>query len=43
MLLCDPPTGALYKSLIESGIAPAFGPGNGFDAYNRQSSFTLSV
>jgi Zn-dependent M16 (insulinase) family peptidase len=42
-LLCDPPTGPLYKTLIESGLAPAFGPGNGYDCYNRQSSFTIGV
>ena len=30
-LLIDDPRGPFYKALIESGLAPDFAPGTGFD------------
>jgi Zn-dependent M16 (insulinase) family peptidase len=42
-LLLDEPRGAFYKSLIQSGLAPDFCPGAGFDPSHSESSFIIGV
>jgi Zn-dependent M16 (insulinase) family peptidase len=42
-LLLEGPNAPFYKSVIESGLAPNFCPGVGFDYTTRQPTFTLGV
>ena len=42
-LLISGPSAPLYQALIESGIAPTFAPGTGFDHSTRDTSFTVGV
>jgi len=39
----DGPNSPFYESLIESGFAPAFSPGNGYDYSTREASFSIGV
>jgi presequence protease len=42
-LLLEGPNSPFYKSVIESGLAPSFCPGSGFDYTTRQPTFTIGV
>lgn len=42
-LLLDEPRGAFYKNLIQSGLAPDFCPGAGFDPSHSESCFVIGV
>ncbi|KAL4435266.1 hypothetical protein ABPG74_017358 [Tetrahymena malaccensis] len=42
-LLCDTATSPLYKALLESGVAPSYSPGNGFEMHYREGLFNLGV
>jgi len=42
-ILLEGPNAPFYKSIIESGLAPNFCPGAGFDHTTRQPTFTIGV
>ena len=42
-LLTEGPNSPFYKSLIESELAPTYGPGVGYDNSTREATFTISV
>jgi len=42
-LLCDTANSPLYKALLESGLAPSYSPGNGFEAHYKEGLFNLGV
>lgn len=42
-LMFDGPNSLFFKKLIETGKAPAFSPGVGFDYTTRQGTFTIGV
>jgi len=42
-LLLEGPNSPFYKSVIDSGLAPGFCPGSGFDYTTRQPTFTIGV
>ncbi len=42
-LLTEGPNSPFYKSLIESELAPTYGPGVGFDNSTRDATFTIAV
>jgi len=42
-IILNGPNAPFYKNIIESGKAPSFCPGAGFDHTTRQATFTLGV
>lgn len=42
-LLTEGPNSPFYKALIESELAPSYGPGVGYDNTTRDATFTISV
>lgn len=42
-MLFDTPNSPLFKSLIESGLAPSFCPGHGYEPSFKEGSFVLGV
>ena len=42
-LLTEGPNSSFYKALIESELAPTYGPGVGYDNTTRDATFTISV
>ena len=42
-MLHQGPNSILYKDIIESGIAPNFCPGVGYDSHGKQGTFTVGV
>lgn len=42
-LMFEGPNSLMYKSLIETGLAPNYSPGFGFDNTTRQGTFTIGV
>jgi Zn-dependent M16 (insulinase) family peptidase len=42
-LLFEGPNSPMYKNIIESGIAPAFCPGYGYDITSKEATFTYGV
>ena len=42
-LLFDGPNGPFYQAFIESGIAPSFCPGAGYDNSTKQAAFLIGV
>lgn len=42
-LLFDGPNSLFFKKLIETGLAPSYCPGYGFDYTTRQGTFTIGV
>lgn len=42
-LLCDTANSPLYKALLESGVAPSYSPGNGFEMHYKEGLFNLGV
>lgn len=42
-LLFKGPNSPFYKKIIQSGIAPSFAPGTGYDCSFRQGTFTVGV
>lgn len=42
-LFFDGPSTLFYKNIIESGLAPAFSPGSGYDMTSREAIFGIGV
>lgn len=42
-MLMDTPNSPLYKSLIESGLAPSYCPGHGYESGLKEACFVLGV
>ena len=42
-LFFDGPSTPFYKSIIESGLAPAYSPGSGYDMTSREAVFGIGV
>ena len=42
-ILFDGPTAPFYEAFIESGFAPAFSPGNGYDFTTKEATFSIGV
>lgn len=42
-LLFDGPSSPFHEAFIESGFAPSFSPGNGYDHTTKEASFSIGV
>jgi presequence protease len=42
-LLFDGPSSPFYEAFIESGFAPSFSPGTGFDHQTKEATFSIGV